>query len=850
MNKSTLKTAAALGMALTMMLSMTACGGKDSKKGGSDSSGKDYGDVKNMVFSGEDIDLSDVKGDPGSLVVSGDKIYFVATEWPEYDEEMYNDTDSESTEESSSDDADSASSEEDGDAAESTEEVQDEASDDKTSEDAGDDAASGEDADTDDASTEDTDSKKVDADSDTDVVESSDSIDEIQATTRIYSMNLDCTGITEICEPKVEANEYVNNIVVDKSGKLYLLTSSWDEKTETQSYYLASVDDSGNIADHKDISKAIGANQDTYISKIIVDDKGNYITITDQSVFILDSSLNKVAEIKNDNAWIEGAAFALDGSILCGTSDESGAVAQVLDIDNKKFGEKIKLDIPYFSSSDALISGNGDYDFFYKDDAGVYGYSLKDKKTTKIMDYLASEINSNYTYGLIPLNAESMIGTGWDDQTGKSVFTLYTKVDPSQVKDKTSIVLGSLWGVDETIRSAAIKFNKESDQYRIEFKDYSALAEGDNAWEDAIKKMNADIVAGNVPDIIDLSSLPVGQYAAKGILEDLTPYLEKDDTVSKDDILPSVEKAMEIDGKLYYIASSFGVQTLIASKDAVGDKTGWTFAELKELLEEKGDGVRPFYSENKVDIMNSFLYSCVDDYVDWTTGKCRFDSDDFKSILEISGKGSDAEMEYDEDSPSMPELIKSGKVLFSDSGWVDPDSVQLYKKMYNTDITFIGFPCEDRQGSYFSFTGQLGLYSKSDVKDGAWDFIKTFLTKDYQAGSGYMWNNPTNKEAFEAFMKTRTATKAYKDDYGNDIQPYENSWGWDDLEVQLGPMSADEEQMYRDLINNTTKAVSSDQEIMDIITEEAKNYFNGQKSLDETADIIQNRVTTYVNENR
>jgi hypothetical protein len=37
---------------------------------------------------------------------------------------------------------------------------------------------------------------------------------------------------------------------------------------------------------------------------------------------------------------------------------------------------------------------------------------------------------------------------------------------------------------------------------------------------------------------------------------------------------------------------------------------------------------------------------------------------------------------------------------------------------------------------------------------------------------------------------------------------------------------------------------------MNIITEEAANYFNGQKSLDETADIIQNRVTTYVNENR
>ena len=66
-----------------------------------------------------------------------------------------------------------------------------------------------------------------------------------------------------------------------------------------------------------------------------------------------------------------------------------------------------------------------------------------------------------------------------------------------QVKDKVTITYGSLWGVDDTVKNAAIKFNKENDKYRIEFKDY-----GDS--EDAKTKMNADIAAGNIPDIIDL----------------------------------------------------------------------------------------------------------------------------------------------------------------------------------------------------------------------------------------------------------------------------------------------------------------------------------------------------------
>ena len=900
MNKSLWKKPAALGLAFTMVLSLTACGGgKGTKGGSSDSSGKNYGDVKNMVFSGTELDMKEVKGDPNSFVVSGDKIYFVATEWPEYDEEMYNDgeasdNDKGISEDGAVEDADSEdTSEGDDSSAEDSSEGTDNKDEETTesepvgslekvgedmtglgtaedstetpSEEKKDDAdtaaeASNEDKETTEA--EDTEAgteasgEGEDAASDDGSLDNGEvtdemgaSVDDVQATTRIYSMNLDCTGVTEVCQPDLENNEYINYLIVGSDGKLMLAISSWDEKTEKQFYFMAALDDSGNIENRVDITKNLGASEDAYVSKILTDDKGNLIVVMEQAVIIMDESFNKTAEVKAENdGWIEGAAKTLDGNIVCGSSGENGAIVQVLDVENKKFGEKYNLDIQYFNSSDALMSGSGEYDFFYKDDKGMYGYSIKDKKTTKIMDYVASEIDSNNSYGIVPLTSDTMIGTSWSEESGKTMITLYSKVDPSEVKDKISITMGSLYGTDDSIRSAAIKFNKENDKYRIEFKDFT---DGNfETIEDAQAKVNAEIAAGNIPDIIDLNGLPYQQYVSKGILEDLTPYYDKDDTVKKEDILPSVLKAMEIDGKLYYVAPSFGLNTLVAAKKDVGDKTGWTFDELKQVLQEKGDGIRPFYSENKVDILNNFLYSSVDDYIDWTTGKCRFDSDDFKSILEIAGGGVDEEMDYSEDAPSMPTLIKERKVLLADGSWFEPDNVQLFKKMFNEDISLIGYPCEDKNGSYFSFDTQLGIYSKSEVKDGAWEFIKTIMTKDYQANGGHIWNTPTNKDAFEAYMKTKTATKAYTDEYGNKIEPNDNSWGWDDLEVKIGPLSADEEKIFRDAINNTTKVSESDGAIMNIITEEAKNYFGGQKGLDETADIIQNRVTTYVNENR
>lgn len=864
--KSVWKKTLAMGLTFTMLLSLTACGGKGGDGDGGNGSGAANADTKNTTFAATDLDMTGVKGEPSAFVLAGDRIYFYTMEWPDVEEREGNIEESDDTSagdesgEAAGDSAEEGTSEE-GEEAGSTEaedsagaesgkaETGDstEAGSAETEDSAGAEAGNAEAEDSTEAgSTESGDSADAEAGStETEAgTEASDvPVDEemYNPTTRIYSMALDGTDIKEICTPEIDNNEYINNLIVDKDGKVLLVTSSWNEKTETNSYAVISIDDSGNVTDRTDITKNADIGQDAYISKVMSNDEGGLIIATDQSIVMLDDSFKKTGEVKSDGSYIEGVAKALDGTVLCGTTDENGAVAQVVDFKNNKLGEKYNLDISYYYSSDALMSGNGDYDFYYKDNSGVYGYSMSDKKSTKLMDYLASEVSGEQVYNIVPIDSETMLAIGWSEEG--SYTAMFKKVDPSEVKDKTTITFGSMWGVDDNIRNAAIQFNKDNDKYRIEFIDYSA------SGEDAETKMNADIAAGKIPDIIDLSNLPLDQYVAKGILEDLTPYYEKDPDVNLDDLLPSVVSATAIDGKQYYISSSFNITTLIASKKDVGDKTGWTFDEMKELLESKGSDVRPFYSENKNDIFYSFLYGCLNDYIDWTTGKCRFDSSDFKSILEISNSGTNEEVEYDEDSPSQPSLIKSGKVLFVD-GYLDVESVQLYHQMYNQDIAFIGYPSEDRQGSFFNMNEAIGIYSKSDVKEGAWEFLKTFVTMEYQAKWGHIWAVPTNQQAFEMYMKSKTTTKAYKDELGQDIEPVDSSWGWDDLEVKIGPLSADEEKLYRDLVNGTTKVNTNNYQIMDIITEEAKAYFAGQKGLDETADIIQNRVTTFVNENR
>ncbi|MBR4760310.1 MAG: extracellular solute-binding protein [Lachnospiraceae bacterium] len=747
----------AMGLAISMMVSLTACGGaKDSTGSGSGGtvSAKASTDTSGMIFSTEEMNLEGVDGILSSFVVTQDQIYFLSTVFEDDSEEN----------------------------------------------------------------------------------------DDYPEVEKVYSMNKDGSDVKLVCEPTIEdEDEYIRDIILDQEQNVFLLSFRYDQKEESQQCFLLRVGDNGKVAERIDVSQAIGQDPGNYIINICTDEKGDFIVLTGQSVYVLDSRFKKTGEIKNDKGWIEGMTKTTDGKIVCGIAGEEGSTARVLDVEKGEFGENLKLDIEYFGSSDALAVGCGDYDFCYKSDKGIFGYSIKDHASKQILDYVASQINSDYTYGIVPIDAETMVGSSMYNEGGTVIF--YKKSDgPLQADGKTVITYGALWGVFDEIKDEAIKFNKESDKYKIEFVDYGES-------EDAQTKMIADIMAGDAPDILDLSYVPIEPFAGKGILEDLIPYLEKDEVVSKDDLLPSAEKAMEMNGKLYYVSSSFNVKTVLASTKDVGDKTGWTFQELKELLDEKGEGVRPFYGQSKEETLGNFTHSCINDFIDWNTGECRFTSDDFKSILEVAGRGLDEETDYGADAPSEAELISKGQVLFQD-GYARMEDLQVFKNVTGTDATYIGYPCEDKNGSYFSFNNQFGIYAKSKVKDGAWEFIRRFLTKEYQAGDGYMFSNPTNKDAFEMYMKSRTATKAYKDEFGHRITPLEESWDYGGGHVNVGPLSPEEEKMYRDLINNTTKVVTFDDTVLEIVKEEAAVYFKGQASIDEAADSIQNRVTTYVNEQR
>ncbi len=122
-------------------------------------------------------------------------------------------------------------------------------------------------------------------------------------------------------------------------------------------------------------------------------------------------------------------------------------------------------------------------------------------------------------------------------------------MDAASLPQKTELTLACM-NLDWDLRSRIVKFNRESSQYRIVVKDYADYSmAGDTViagqTSDGITKLNTELLSGNVPDLLISSGLPVQQYAAKGLLEDLWQYIDADENVKRENLMTDVLNAAE-----------------------------------------------------------------------------------------------------------------------------------------------------------------------------------------------------------------------------------------------------------------------------------------------------------------
>lgn len=655
----------------------------------------------------------------------------------------------------------------------------------------------------------------------------------------------------------------------DGPDDVEMYTDEWYQKGyaqyqhNEQHAYLRTLNPDGtekSIIDLDSLKEDLPEDDYFYISDMQMDGAGRFYCTQDQTIFILDAEGKPIGKIQGED-WFDQLLAMDDGSVAAVYWGGEGEQLAVIDPDKAALGEGVKVPSSIYNRAQNLA---GAYDICYTDGSNLMGYSFAEEKAEKILNWVNCDVDNSNTRNtfILPDGRIATMEYEWDkDYTHCDArLVLLSKVPASSVPQKTVLTFATQ-DLDYQTRSAIINFNRKNDTYRIELRDYSEYNSEDD-WSAGLTKLLTEIMAGNVPDILDLNGLPVEKLAAQGLLADLYPLLDGDAELSRDSIFPNILEALDQDGHLYRTASGFEVITVVGARSVVGPGPGWTLADFKKALAGMPEGCQPFSEyTTRNSILNQMLSMAMGELVDWETGKCYFDSPVFRDILEFAAQFPET-YEWDEErvwteEDDEPNRIAAGRQMLQTVYLEDFNTIQMYNAMFGGEASFIGFPVSEGVGSALQISeGGYAVSAKCAEPDAAWQFVRTAFTEDYQIERG--WGFPTNKKAFDARLKEAMTPEYEKDASGNFIldengQKKEISrggWGWGSMEVEFYALTQAEADQIMGIIRSTTRVIDSDDELMNIILEDTQAYFAGQKSLDDVVRQLQSKMNIYINEQR
>ena len=689
-----------------------------------------------------------------------------------------------------------------------------------------------------------------------------------------------------------EGDSYINDISAGLEGTLWVRESMYiqhfdlpegfdPEKDDKYSYMTDSediqmfrqLDSTGNEITHLDATDLTEKLEMDYIQNALFDKDGDCYISGQGKLAVLDGSKNIKFTIEDDQLWGDDLILLSDGRAAIRmhfsdlTTNTSGYKVRVIDKETKGWGKEYALP----SSAYQVYSGGGDYLFYYQQGDILCGYREADETGVELLNWLDADINVSAVefFSFLEDGRVAVMTEDWRSYSVRGSSTelaVLTATDRASLPEKTTLTYAAL-GMGYDQRNAVIDFNKSSTTHRIEVTDYSKYSTDEDYFA-GLTRLNTEIVAGKVPDILDAGTISLAQYAAKGVLEDLWPYIDGDPDIGRDSLMERPFLAAERDGKLYQVFDTFSISTVAGATDVVGDRHSWTVADLQEALARMPEGCSIFsYYDTKDSILSTVMMQNLDQFVNWETGECSFESDAFKTMLEFCNQ---FPAEYNQaaamdDQDNDYKRISEGRQMLNSTYLSDFESIQTDKALFGGSVSYVGFPQEDGGvGSAFAISGGLAMSSTCKDKEGAWSFLRRLLLPKFEdvesLKQGGFWGFPTNKADFDLVREDAMTPDGYKldengeqvlDENGSPIEESYSSVGWGNgFMVDIYSTSQEEYDQIMALYNAIDSVYNYDQEIFSIVSDGAGSYFAGDRSLDDTVTQIQSRVKLYVNENR
>lgn len=660
-------------------------------------------------------------------------------------------------------------------------------------------------------------------------------------------------------------NSYYGEFKFGSDGSIYSIRNyyyedySGEEYVSVQKNYLNCWNSDGSFAWEKELEGLSSEEEYIYVSAMaIAEDNTINLILTGDGAYKMtvdaQGNVSERTELSEDVSKVFSNVNSImsreDGSLLVIYYDESDWQKQYFvtyDPVADTLGEIGQMPASMVWNGYNTMTVGKSTDFMFSNDRGVFSYKSGDADVVEKMNFINSDMNISNFNSLMELSDTSFMGVFYENYGNDLKAGIFTYVDPKDIPDKSVLVLaGNYIGSD--IKQRVVEYNRSSEKYRITVKEYDSY----NSYEDSqagYTQLNNDITTGRMPDILLADGLPTENYIAKGLLADIGKMIEEDEELSQVEFVQNVFDAYSVEGKLYHVIPNFSVSTVVGKTSVLGDRTSWTIADMKQMIETLPEGTTMFGEMTRENFISAMMDYCGADFVDIKSRKCDFESQNFIDMLEYAKSlpesldeetyGEDYWMNYESQYRENRTILKN---LYVNS----LSSVNYnINGSFGEEVTYIGFPTESGMGAYVQANQSYAISARSAYAEGAWEFLRYYLTEEFQKELG--WGLPIQMKYFKEKAQEATQRPYYLNEDG-EKEEYDDYYYINGEEIKLEPMTQAQVDKLVNYIFSINKCYYGNTEIMNIINEEAASYFSGQKTVQEAAKIIQSRAQIYVNE--
>ena len=350
--------------------------------------------------------------------------------------------------------------------------------------------------------------------------------------------------------------------------------------------------------------------------------------------------------------------------------------------------------------------------------------------------------------------------TDYETQKLSICYYYYNGSVTSQVENELSVY--SLYE-SAMIEDAVRKYQREHPETEITY-EYAVESDGSGNPEDAIDTLNTQLLNKEGPDVLLLDDLPVDSYIERGVLADMTDFVQQ--LISDGTILENIVEGTASDGKNYELPAAFSLPVFYGVQETI-DRLD-SLDSISDYMDKNPDSkvlgaaslqqvAYLLFAANYQDIQEKEVFSQEALVKILETAKAVWDANPSDAMEEAWVTGFSSQIKSGKGisvfgSIGMDELYDETDI----TGAQDITGISSMSMMFDILSKHPEMTVENINNMYIP-ANRMGINSSTQNKTLAEDFIETVLSDEIQTGD-YLEGLPIRTESLEKLPQISDAS--------------------------------------------------------------------------------------------